>query len=69
MANKEISIDLRQVANEITVSVQLRNGRLVRLGLFFMRIGCWIGGFTLVDEFPMSLLNEKGEAIGKKLTK
>ena len=55
-------IDLRKVTKEyLTISVQVKNVLWVRIGLWFMKIGCWIGGFNFVDEFPMSLLQSDGE--------
>lgn len=59
---KDITLDVRKdVAKEITISVQLKNMWVVKVGMFFMKIGCWIGGFTLVDEFPISLIQPDGE--------
>jgi len=53
---KIIAIDARKITKDITVSVQIKNMFWVRVGMFFLKIGCLIGGFTLVDEFPMSLI-------------
>ena len=63
MAKTDLSIDVRKVAKEakFTISVQYKNMWLVKLGIFFLRIGCWIGGFYFVDEFPMSLIQPNGE--------
>lgn len=59
---KDITLDVRKdVTKDITISVQLKNMWVVKVGMFFMKIGCWIGGFTLVDEFPMSLIQPDGE--------
>ncbi len=54
-----IQIDLRAVTKEcFKINVQYKNMFLVKLGLFFIKIGCWISGVQLVDEFPMSLYQE-----------
>jgi len=59
----DISLDARKFTKDLTVTVQIRNLFWVRLGMGLIKIGCWIGGFTLVDEFPMSLIQpEDGES-------
>ena len=51
-----ITVDVREVSKEhFTISVQYKNMFWFRIGLWFIKVGCWITGITLVDEFPMSL--------------
>lgn len=45
----------------LTVTVQVRLGWRVRLGLLLVRLGCRLAGMNYVDEFPMSLIQPKGE--------
>ncbi|HEU4345375.1 MAG TPA: hypothetical protein VFU31_27805 [Candidatus Binatia bacterium] len=60
---KEIQVDVREVAKEsMTVSVQLKNTLWFKVGLLFIKIGCWLTGAQFVDEFPMSLYQEDKDA-------
>lgn len=52
----DLTIDARKISKDLTISVQVKNMFWVRVGMVFLRIGCWIGGFSFVDEFPMSLI-------------
>jgi hypothetical protein len=56
----ELKVDARKITKDITVTVQIKNMVWVRVGMFFLKIGCLVGGFTLVDEFPMSLIQPDG---------
>jgi hypothetical protein len=56
MASTDIVVDVREAAKGITFTVQYKNMVWVRVGMWLMYIGAWIGGFQLVDEFPMSLI-------------
>lgn len=54
---KPIVFDARELTKDsITISVQVKNMWLVKIGLFFIKIGCWISGASYVNEFPMSLI-------------
>lgn len=53
-----VIVDARALAKDFTLTVQVKKMWLVRIGLFVIRFGCWIGGFSYVDEFPMSLYQE-----------
>lgn len=57
--NTNLTLNARQITKEITVTVQIKGMFWVRVGMAFMKLGCWVGGFTLVDEFPMSLYQEE----------
>ncbi len=60
---KSIIIDARNdVAKNITISFQVKNMWVVELGLWFVKVGCWIGGFSYVNEFPMSLYQTDKDA-------
>lgn len=54
----EISVDLRKITKEVTFRVQYKNMLLVKIGFWFIKMGCWISGAEYVDEFPMSLYQE-----------
>lgn len=61
---KVVRIDAKKLMNEnFTVCVQIDNTWKVKLGLFFIRIGCSISGAKFVNEFPASLLESNGEAV------
>lgn len=52
-----LEIDLRKETKEFfTVHVQMKNTFWVRVGFFFIKIGCFLSGANLVEEFPMSLI-------------
>ena len=52
----DLTIDIRKVAKEhFTFRVQYKNLLWFKVGLFFMKIGCYLTGASFVDEFPMSL--------------
>lgn len=57
---KIVSIDLRKTVqeNNFTIRVQVKKVLLVRVGLFFIKIGCYLSGVQYVEEFPMSLLQD-----------
>lgn len=59
--SKLVPVDLRETIKEtVTVSVQVKKVWLVRLGLLFIRFGCFLSGANYVEEFPMSLIqNDK----------
>ena len=60
---KPIVIDARKdISKHITLTVQVKKMWLVKLGLWVIKIGCWIGGFSYVDEFPMSLYQTDKDA-------
>lgn len=62
MANSiiPIKVDLREVAKErVVFSVQYKNILWFRLGMLFIRFGCFLTGASFVDEFPMSLYQEE----------
>ena len=62
MASKEIMIpvDIREAAREhFKIRVQYKNIFWFKFGLLFIRLGCWLTGAQLVDEFPMSLYQEE----------
>lgn len=64
MASKDLSIDidLRQTIKEhVSIRVQVKNILIVKIGLFFIRFGCWLSGAQYVKEFPMSLLQNDKE--------
>jgi len=66
MANTELStvVDIKKVAKEnIEFHIQYKNLGWFRLGLWLLKLGCWVGGFGLVDEIPISLLDENGKEI------
>lgn len=66
----DLTVDVRGIAKDITVSVQYKGMFWVKVGMAFMKIGCRIGGFTLVDEFPMSLIQpERNEEVGSKIAR
>jgi hypothetical protein len=58
MASDEISVilDARKLAKSVTIRTQIKNMLWVRVGMLFIKIGAWISGADLVDEFPMSLI-------------
>jgi len=59
MPSREISVDVRKIAKEsFTIRVQLTNTWLLRFGLLFIKLGCWISGVNYVEEFPMSLIQD-----------
>ena len=54
-----LTLDARKIAHEhFTVRVQVKNSLIVRVGVFIIRIGCWISGAQFVEEFPMSLIQK-----------
>ena len=56
MTNTDLVIDYREIAREhIRISVQYKNLWWFKIGLFFIRVGCYLTGAQFVDEFPMSL--------------
>jgi hypothetical protein len=60
-------IDARKAAAGITVRVQMKNLFWVKMGMVFIRIGCFLSGAQYVDEFPMSLIQpEDGERNDEK---
>ncbi len=52
-------VDMRKAAANITITVQTKNGWMVQLGILIIRLGCRVGGFGFVEEFPMSLIQPK----------
>jgi len=55
----DLSIDIREVTKEhFTFRVQYKNMLWLKIGLVFIRIGCWLTGASFVDEFPMSLYQD-----------
>ena len=64
MASMEqsISVDVRKIAREhIKFSIQYKNIFWFKIGLAFIKFGCWLVGAELVDEFPMSLYQDIGK--------
>lgn len=61
--NLSVDIDVRKVAKDIKVSVQLKKTFWLKLGLFFIKIGCRISGMGYVEEFPISLLDINGDPV------
>lgn len=59
MAGRELSVrvDTRKLMKEhVVVRVQMLGIFWVRLGFAIMKIGAWIAGAKVVEEFPMSLI-------------
>lgn len=51
-----VVVDVREVCKDyLTMRVQFKNMLWFKIGLLFLRFGCWLTGATFVDEFPMSL--------------
>ncbi len=64
MTSRDIVIDLRKIVKEnISFRVQYKNLIWFKLGLLFIRLGCWLTGAELVDEFPMSLYQDIKEKV------
>jgi len=57
----QVPVNMRKLGFEL--HIQAKNMFWVRIGLWFMKIGCLIGGFGFVNEFPMSLLDKDGNEI------
>ena len=54
-----VKVDVRKIGLEMRV--QMLNTFWVKLGFGIMKIGAWIAGVTVVEEFPMSLI-QKGDS-------
>jgi len=60
MASSDIILKEREIFSNIKVTVQVKRDWRVRIGLFFLKLGVWFTGAQLVEEFPMSLIqNDK----------
>lgn len=59
----DLIIDARKVTKDLKISVQVKNMFWVRVGMAFVRLGCWIGGATFVEEFPMSLIQPNNNMV------
>lgn len=54
-----LDIDLRkEIKEHLTVKVQMKNILWVKIGLVFIKIGCYLSGANFVEEFPMSLIQK-----------
>ena len=60
MPKGKVSVDLRDVARNITVMVRYRKGWIVALGAALVRLGCRIAGFQLEEELIIE--GDDGEA-------
>lgn len=56
-----IEIKEREIFASFEVRVQIKRDWRVRLGLFFLKIGCKLSGAQFVEEFPMSLIQDGKE--------
>ena len=52
----DIEINEREMFADFKVHVQIRRDWRVRVGVFFIKIGCKLSGAQFVEEFPMSLM-------------
>jgi len=58
----DIEIKERELFTKVEVRVQIKRDWRVRVGLFFIKIGCKLSGAQFVEEFPMSLI-QNGEPV------
>ena len=56
MASSDIVLKERELFSNVKVTVQIKRDWRVRIGLFFLKLGVWFSGAQLVEEFPMSLI-------------
>ena len=40
----DYSFDIREIASDSTITVKLSNMPIFKIGLFFIKLGCWISG-------------------------
>ena len=62
MATLDIEVRERDVFARMEVRVQIKRDWRVRIELVLMKWGVWLTGAQLVEEFPMSLIQD-GEPV------
>lgn len=54
----DITINERQAFVGVQVRVQIQKDWRVRIGLWILKLGVWLTGAQIVEEFPMSLIQD-----------
>jgi len=69
MASNTVNLEIdvrKEVCKNISFHIQYKGMFWFRLGLWLLKLGCWVGGFNLVDEIPISLLDSDGKEITRE---